>query len=141
MLLQLIYSSDASPDLELADFEKMLGDFRVRNRARGITGVLLFINGVFVQVLEGDNDRVLSLLRSLERDPRHHDLKVFYRSFVDERSFDSWSMAYLSPSAEEVSRWAELGGATTVEKVIAALENDPKRVESFVVNLLRAIAD
>jgi len=141
MLLQLIYSSEASPDLVLADFEKMLTEFRVRNQARGITGMLLLVEGVFVQILEGESDRVLALMRSLERDGRHHDLKVFYRNFVAERSFASWSMAYLSPSAEEVARWAELGGATTIQDVLASLESDPKRVEGFVVNLLHAIAD
>ena len=141
MLLQLIYSSEAAPELVLADLEKMLAESRLRNQARGITGVLLLVDGVFVQVLEGESDRVLRLLGSLERDRRHRDLKVFYRKFVEERSFVSWSMAYLSPSAEEVARWAQIGGATTLETVLAALENDPNRVESFVVNLLRAIAD
>lgn len=141
MLLQMIYSSEAAPDLVLADFEKMLAEFRVRNQARGITGMLLLVEGVFVQILEGESDRVLTLMRSLERDGRHRDMKVFYRSFVEERSFASWSMAYMSPSAEEVARWAELGGATTIQDVVASLESDPKRVESFIVNLLHSIAD
>ena len=141
MPFQLIYSSEAAPDLDPVDFEMMLAEFRLRNQARGITGVLVLVEGVFVQVLEGEKERVLQLLRSLERDPRHRQLKVFHRQETDERTFSSWNMAYLSPSAEEVSRWAALEGATTLQEVLASLESDPQRLRGFVGHLLRAIAE
>jgi hypothetical protein len=141
MPYQLIYSSEAAPDLDLEDFEKMLAESRIRNRARGISGVLILVEGVFVQILEGEKDRVLHLLRSLERDPRHSHLKVFHRQDVEERTFASWNMAYLSPSARDVSRWAELEGATTIQQVVASLEGEPARLQSFVGHLLRAIAE
>ena len=141
MLYQLIYSSEAAPDLDLEDFEKMLAQSRIRNRARGISGVLILVERVFVQVLEGEKERVLHLLRSLERDPRHSHLKVFHRQDIEARTFASWNMAYLSPSAEDVSRWAELEGATTIQNVLALLESDPARLQSFVGQLVRAIAE
>ncbi len=141
MPFQLIYSSEAAPDLDLADFGKMLSEFRVRNRARGITGVLVLVDGVFVQILEGEKDRVLLLLRSLERDPRHHQLKVFHQQETDERTFATWNMAYLSPSAEQVSKWAELEGATTIQDVLASFESEPERLQGFVGHLLHAIAE
>jgi Sensors of blue-light using FAD len=141
MPFQLIYSSEAAPDLDLADFQKMLVEFRRRNQARGITGVLVLVEGVFVQILEGEKERVLRLLQSLERDPRHRQLKVFHRQETDGRTFSSWNMAYLSPSAEEVSAWAELEGAMTIHEVVASLESDPARLQSFVGHLLRALAE
>ena len=112
MPFRLVYSSEAAPDLDMADFEQMLAESRVRNKARGITGVLVFVDGVFLQILEGEKAKVLELMDTIERDPRHGGIKVFYEHDGVERAFGSWSMAYLSPSAEEVSRWAELAAAT-----------------------------
>ena len=140
MPFQLIYSSFAASDLAMADLAVMLEESRIRNRARNITGVLVLVDGVFFQILEGEKDDVLDLMERIKRDPRHHGLKLYRERETDERAFESWSMAYLSPSAEEVSRWAELDGSTTVETVLSALESEPGRLPGMVVNILKAIA-
>jgi hypothetical protein len=106
----------------------------------GITGVLLFVEGAFLQILEGEKDDVLGLMERIQRDPRHRGVKVFYEQEVDERAFASWSMAYLSPSAEEVAKWAELEGATTIGAVLASIESNPGRLPVMVVNILKTLA-
>lgn len=140
MPFRLIYSSEATPGLAAAELEEMLAESRIRNRVYGITGVLLFVEGVFLQILEGEKDDVLGLMERIERDPRHRGVKVFYEQEVDERAFASWSMAYLSPSAEEISKWAELDGATTIGNVLASVESNPGRLPGMVVNMLKTIA-
>jgi hypothetical protein len=140
MPFRLIYSSEATPDLSTADLEEMLAESRKRNRAHGITGVLVFVDGAFLQILEGEKDDVLALMGRIERDPRHRGIKVFHEEETDERAFASWNMAYLSPSAEELSRWAKLDGATTVGSVLSSLEKEPGRLPAMIVNILKAIA-
>jgi Sensors of blue-light using FAD len=140
MPFRVVYSSEAVPSLNLAKLETMLSESRIRNAARGITGVLVFVEGVFLQILEGEKKAVLDLMRTIERDKRHRHLKVFYEEETDKRAFGSWSMAYLSPSTEEVSRWAELDGSSTIESVLLSLAKDPDRFQRMVANLLRAIA-
>jgi Sensors of blue-light using FAD len=140
MPFQLIYSSWAAPDLAMADLAEMLAESRIRNRAHDITGVLVLVDGVFLQVLEGEKDNVLNLMERIKRDPRHHGLKVYREGEIDERAFASWSMAYLSPSAEEVSKWAELEGSTTIGNVLSSLECEPGRLPGMVVNILKVIA-
>ena len=125
MPFRLIYSSEAAPGLAATQLEEMLAESRIRNQAHGITGVLVFVEGAFLQILEGEKDDVLDLMARIERDPRHHDIKVFYEQEVGERAFGSWSMAYLSPSAEDVAKWAELDGATTIGNVLASVEKQP----------------
>jgi len=137
---QLIYSSWAKPELDMADLALMLEESRVRNSARGITGVLILVDGVFFQILEGEKNDVLDLMETIKHDPRHSGVKVYHEQETDERAFASWSMAYLSPSAEEVSRWAELDGTTTIENVLASLEREPGRLPGMVINILKAIA-
>jgi hypothetical protein len=140
MPFRLIYSSEAAPGLAAAELEEMLGESRIRNRVYGITGVLLFVEGAFLQILEGEREDVLGLMERIERDPRHRGVKVFYEQEVDERAFASWSMAYLSPSAEEVAKWAELDGATTIGNVLASIESNPGRLPMMVINILKTIA-
>ena len=140
MPFRLIYSSEAAPGLATAELEEMLAESRIRNRAHGITGVLVFVEGAFLQILEGEKADVLGLMERIERDPRHRGVKVFYEQEVDERAFASWSMAYLSPSAEEVAKWAELDGGTTIGSVLASIESNPGRLPVMVVNILKTLA-
>lgn len=140
MPYRLIYSSEAAPDLVPAELEGMLEESRIRNKAHGITGVLVFVEGAFLQVLEGEKNDVLDLMSRIDRDHRHRGVKVFYEQEVDERAFESWSMAYLSPSASEVAAWAELEGATTIAAVLASIEKQPGRLPGMVVNILEALA-
>ncbi|MCM3875972.1 MAG: BLUF domain-containing protein [Thermoanaerobaculia bacterium] len=141
MPFRLIYSSEATPGLATADLEEMLAESRIRNRVCGITGVLVFVDGAFLQIIEGEKDDVLGLMERIERDPRHRSIKVFHEEEVDERAFASWNMAYLSPSTEEVARWVELEGGTTIGSVLSSVEREPGRLPGMVVNILKAIAN
>ena len=140
MPFRLIYSSEAAPGLAASELEEMLAESRIRNKAHGITGVLLLVEGAFLQILEGEKDDVEDLMVRIQRDPRHHDVKVFYEEEVDERAFESWSMAYLTPSAEELSKWIQLEGATTIGAVLAAVEKNPGRLPGMIVKMLKTIA-
>jgi hypothetical protein len=140
MPYRLVYSSEASPGLAPAELEGMLAESRIRNAKHGISGVLVFVDGAFLQVLEGEKADVLDLMGRIERDPRHHGVKVFYEQEVDERAFESWSMAYISPSAADLASWAELEGATTIGAVLASIEAHPGRLPGVVVNILKALA-
>ena len=140
MPFRIMYSSEAAPGLAIPELEGMLAESRIRNKAHGITGVLVFVDGAFLQILEGEKDDVLELMARIERDPRHRAIKVFSEQEVDERAFASWSMAYLSPSAEDVARWAELEGTTTMAGVLASVESRPGRLPGMVVNILKALA-
>jgi hypothetical protein len=140
MPFRLIYSSEAAPGLAATALGEMLAESRIRNQAHGITGVLLFVEGAFLQILEGEKDDVLDLMVRIQRDPRHSGLKVFYEQEVGERAFGSWSMAYLSPSAEDVAKWAELDGATTIGDILASVESNPGRLPRMVVNILKTLA-
>lgn len=65
-----------------------------RNNARdGLTGALAISDGWFLQVLEGPPAALDSLLRRLERDPRHTDVVVLSRQPTTGRLFSDWSMA------------------------------------------------
>ena len=62
------------------------------NRRDDITGALLYSDGIFFQVVEGAPVDLDRLLRRLESDPRHSDIRVISRSVVTGRLFGDWSM-------------------------------------------------
>lgn len=140
MPYRLIYSSEATGEMARTDLEQMLRESRLRNTRRDITGVLVFSDGVFLQVLEGEREDVEDLMESIGRDPRHRNLKVFHEEEIDRRAFPTWRMAYLSPRAEDVSAWAGLDGATSIESVLATVLSDPDRVPRVLTGLVEALA-
>ena len=116
MTYQLIYSSQATVPMSVAELEEILVDARAGNEKRNITGALVYIDGIFLQVLEGERETVLSLMRSIEKDTRHHSVKVFHQAEVDRPTFGNWRMAYL--------------GATPEQMAVSLLESSCKRTDA-----------
>jgi hypothetical protein len=140
MPYQIMYSSQATEPMTVTGLEEILTDARTGNQARNVTGALVYVDGVFFQIIEGDRDVVRNLMASIASDSRHHSVKVFYEAEVDVRAFQSWSMAYLSPTPEQMSIWAGLPGTATVEELLADVSSDPHRVPRILVSVLNALA-
>ena len=140
MPFQIMYSSQATEAMTVSALEQILVDARAGNQAHNVTGALVYVDGVFLQILEGDEGVVRNLMASIARDSRHHSVKVFHEAEVSARAFESWRMAYLSPTAQEVSNWAGLPAATTIEELLANANDNPDRVPRILVNVLEALA-
>jgi Sensors of blue-light using FAD len=94
-LRSLTYSSWASRALVTSDLERILQSCRVNNGLDGVTGILIYSGGAFVQVLEGAPHALDDALERIRRDTRHRDLTVRDDRLIPERSFPNWDMAYL----------------------------------------------
>ena len=140
MPYQIMYSSQATKPMKVTDLEKILADARAGNQARNVTGALVYVDDVFFQLIEGDKDVVHNLMASIASDSRHHSVKVFYEAEVDVRAFESWSMAYLSATAEEMSIWLGLPATATVEELLTSVNRDPHRVPRTLTGVLKALA-
>ena len=86
-------------DAILANIESILTTSRENNRRAGISGALLFSNGCFAQVLEGDPDAVDEAFERIQCDERHTDVTVLQSGPIAERDFPSWSMAFAGGDA------------------------------------------
>jgi hypothetical protein len=69
------------------------------NAANGITGALIHDEAFFLQILEGPEAAVDVLLARLERDPRHMDMAVVFRTRIDATSFAGWEMQLIENDA------------------------------------------
>ena len=93
---QLVYVSRSVRGVNSAiGMSDILAEARPNNARDGITGCLTAIDGRFVQVVEGQADKLDDLINRLVRDERHTELRVLERRTVSERAFPQWDM--LSP--------------------------------------------
>lgn len=98
-LKTLTYTSLARLDLTQDELHDIVRQARECNALDGLTGLLVFDGSRFLQVLEGAEDAVDSLVERLRRDRRHSAFEVRDQSFVQHRSFPDWAMELVRVSA------------------------------------------
>ncbi len=101
-IYQLIYSSAAAREMRSEELEGILAAARRNNSALGITGMLLYHEGSFLQVLEGKRELVEELFSRIEKDDRHTAAMVLLRSELPERAFEGWSMGFYRARSEDL---------------------------------------
>ena len=94
-LRRLIYISSATGSFGQVQLDQILARSRTNNAARGLTGMLLFHDGCFFQVLEGDADSVERTFATISRDARHGGVIILESRVITERGFPQWSMGYV----------------------------------------------
>lgn len=90
----LIYRSIATGQPDEASLLKLLNLARDANAALGITGMLLYQNGRYMQMLEGEEAVVRALFDRIARDSRHEVVKIVASGPMARRHFDDWSMGF-----------------------------------------------
>ncbi len=93
-LYHLIYASSATQRLSQNKLLELLKNARRNNETNGLTGMLLYRDGLYLQFLEGQHDDIDQLLKRLRDDPRHHSIRTLREGVLPERLFPEWSMAY-----------------------------------------------
>jgi hypothetical protein len=93
-LIRLIYVSTGRGDASAAELDAILESAARRNGQQGITGMLLYADGSFMQVLEGEEAAVDETFGRVERDSRHTGIFVIDRQPITERSFGRWTMGF-----------------------------------------------
>ncbi len=90
----LIYVSSAIREFTADELAALLSSCRERNGRVGITGMLLYRGGNFMQLLEGDDVVVDTVYAKIERDPRHHQCSVLANYTMEQRMFPEWTMGF-----------------------------------------------
>lgn len=100
-LIQLIYTSRGTVPFEPEDLRTLLEKSRQNNHGRGLTGMLVYHEGSFLQILEGEPHDVMALYAKIEADERHDNVKLLLRSDIEERSFGEWKMGFVDTAEVE----------------------------------------
>ncbi len=91
MLVRLLYASRAV-DMGDEAIASILAHSRQYNPALGITGILCYGGGVFLQAIEGGRMAVSELYGHILKDPRHKDVVLLDFQEISERRFGGWTM-------------------------------------------------
>ena len=95
MLVRLLYCSRAV-DVSPAAVEAILSQSRQHNPVSGITGILCYGGGIFLQAIEGGRMQVSDLFGHIQKDPRHKDVALLHFEEISERRFGGWSMGQVN---------------------------------------------
>ena len=101
----LIYCSRATHPLDTGDLIVLLDVARSNNEARGVTGMLLYAEGTFLQLLEGPEAEVTEIFDRILSDPRHELLRVLFHEPVAEPQFTDWAMGFEDSEPAELARY------------------------------------
>ncbi len=93
-MIRVTYVSREAPGLTSDKLLALVSQCHRNNPDKGLTGMLLHGNGTFLQVLEGDDHVVDTLIGAIAADPRHIDMKIVRREPVTRRQFADWSMGF-----------------------------------------------
>ena len=101
-LISLLYSSTAAEPFDDHRLRILLEKSRAANTDRGITGMLLYRAGRFVQILEGPEPEVRALVERIGADPRHTAMRTLMDEPIERRAFAEWTMGYepIAPPGE-----------------------------------------
>jgi len=106
VISQYLYISTA-PSLSRADVDSILASSQRNNPARDVTGLLLYNGRNFLQLLEGEESELVSLMVKISHDPRHTGISMIDRKIVDARACPDWAMRRVM-IAESVAKRREL---------------------------------
>lgn len=93
-MYRIIYLSSAKKMMSDLELNLLLEQARNKNKALDITGVLLYFDGDFMQVIEGDETNVKNLYHSIVCDPSHSTIICVFSQEIDTRQFPTWSMGF-----------------------------------------------
>ncbi len=96
MLVRLLYASRAVPAVDHEELLAILKKSKANNPKIGITGVLCFSEGTFMQALEGGRSAVSALYNRIANDARHTDVVLLSYEEIAERRFAGWSMGQVN---------------------------------------------
>ncbi len=93
-LTHCIYASAACQPFDGAALRGLLENSRAHNEQAGITGMLLYADGSFFQVIEGPAEAVSALFARIAADPRHEQVTRIIEEPIARRRFADWSMGF-----------------------------------------------
>lgn len=117
-LQSLIYVSSATVQLSADDLSALLDDSRAENEKFGVTGVLLFSGGNFMQVLEGPPDSLDHVMARIRASRRHTGIIQLYREPIATRDFPDWRMAFRRVDAASILELQQGGGDGAIRQLL-----------------------
>lgn len=93
-LWAIVYVSTARQLLKNEELEELLEKSNRKNPGIGITGILLYQDGNFMQLIEGPKSAAYMLYEKIQRDPLHLGIITLLEQPIEKRLFAKWAMKF-----------------------------------------------
>ena len=103
-LHRIIYLSRAADNLSIEEVKQLWIKAKSNNEKTNVTGILLYIDGDFLQILEGEKEIVQNLFELIKIDKRHKSIITVYNNTIEKLEFPNWSMAFSSTDYKEIQK-------------------------------------
>jgi hypothetical protein len=132
-LTSIIYHSSAVKRFSEEELMELLQQSRVNNLRLGVTGLLLYKDLDFMQVIEGEENKVRNLSYKIEKDPRHRAYTELRWEIIRERRFPEWSMGF--KSLKEIDAGQIPGYSAFLDEPLSShrFQTDPSRAEKLLL--------
>jgi len=125
--------------MQVDDLEELLVQARRGNAKNGITGALVYVDGVFLQILEGEAATIQQLMAKIATDVRHETIAVLKQGEIAAAMFADWKMAYVSATAAQVARWAGLSEVTAIPEIVTDMRQAPDSATRMAQSILSVL--
>lgn len=133
-MLSLSYvSSSTSTEVSSDELLDILGKSRANNTLLGITGMLLYKDGNFMQVIEGPDEPIKDLFNKISRDPRHKGVIVLLKQKITQREFPDWSMGFRNLRDVDLNLTPGYRDFLNISLTSPAFEADPTRAQRLLL--------
>ena len=93
-LVELSYLSEAISDMSFLGLMRLLESARAFNQKNGVTGILLYDNQQFGQIIEGEHANVMKAWKRIQEDKRHHRVELLEIREITERNYPDWLLRF-----------------------------------------------
>uniref|UniRef100_B1XTH8 BLUF domain protein n=1 Tax=Polynucleobacter necessarius subsp. necessarius (strain STIR1) TaxID=452638 RepID=B1XTH8_POLNS len=93
-LVELSYLSEAVLDMSFLGLMRLLESARAFNKNNGITGILLYDNQQFEQIIEGERASVMKAWKRIQEDKRHHRVELLEICEIPECNYPEWLLRF-----------------------------------------------
>ena len=93
-LVELSYLSEAVSDMSFLGLMRLLESARAFNQKNGISGILLYDNQQFGQIIEGEHASVMKAWKRIQDDKRHHRIELLEIKEITEKSYPDWLLRF-----------------------------------------------
>jgi len=128
-LVELSYLSEAITDMSFLGLMRLLESARIFNQKNSITGILLYDNQQFGQIIEGERASIMKVWKRIQEDRRHHRIELLEIREITERSFPDWLLRFYGGDTltRDYPALAEMVGG--MDKHSLALMNKMRQTE------------
>lgn len=93
-LVELSYLSEAVSDMSFLGLMRLLESARAFNQMHGVTGILLYDNQQFGQIIEGERANIMKVWKRIQDDKRHHRIELLEIREISERTYPEWLLRF-----------------------------------------------